>query len=76
MNYESPINIISRQMEIQMEGEIMKAVQRVGIDVDKDELLRALRYDRGQYQKGYMDGFRDALDGKCQEEGGEETECF
>ena len=63
MNYESPINIISQQMKIQMEGEIMKAVQRVGIDVDKDELIRALQYDRGQYQKGYMDGFRDALDG-------------
>ena len=73
MNYESPINIISRQMEIQMEGEIMKAVQRVGIDVDKDELMRALQYDRGQYQKGYMDGFRDALDGTT--EGGEESEC-
>ena len=76
MNYESPINIISRQMEIQMEGEIMKAVQRVGIDVDKDELIRALQYDRGQYQEGYMDGFRDALDGKIQAEGGEESECF
>lgn len=76
MNYESPINIISQQMKIQMEGEIMKAVQRVGIDVDKDELIRALKYDRAQYQKGYMDGFRDALDGKGQEEGGEESECF
>lgn len=76
MNYESPINIISQQMKIQMEGEIMKAVQRVGIDVDKDELIRALQYDRGQYQKGYMDGFKDALDGKRQAEGGEESECF
>lgn len=76
MNYESPINIISQQMKIQMEDEIMKAVQRVGINVDKDELIRALQYDRGQYQKGYMDGFRDALDGKEQEEGGEESECF
>ena len=63
-------------MKIQMEGEIMKAVQRVGIDVDKDELIRALQYDRGQYQKGYMDGFKDALDGKRQAEGGEESECF
>ena len=76
MNYESPINIISQQMKIQMEGEIMKAVQRVGIDVDKDELIRALQYDRGQYQKGYMDGFRDALDGKGQAEEGGESECF
>lgn len=60
MNYESPINIISRQMEIQMEGEIMKAVQKVGVQVDKEELIRALKYDRDQYQKGYNDGLLDA----------------
>ena len=55
MSYESPIDIIKTQMRFQMEGEIMRAVQNVGVNVDKDELLRALKYDRQQYEKGYKD---------------------
>jgi hypothetical protein len=54
--YKSIIDIIHTDMEIKMEGEIMKAVQRCGIHVDKEELLKALQYDRGQYDKGYEDG--------------------
>lgn len=60
MSYESPIEIITSQMRISIEqaisGEVVKAVQKVGINVDKAELLRALAYDRGQYDKGYADG--------------------
>lgn len=26
------------------------------IDIDKDELLKALKYDRDQYNQGYSDG--------------------
>jgi hypothetical protein len=29
------------------------------INVDREELLNALQYDRGQYEKGYRDGQRD-----------------
>jgi hypothetical protein len=58
--YKSPIDIVYGQMETQLEGHIMKAVQNVHVNVDKDELLRALQYDRGQYKKGYEDGKRDA----------------
>lgn len=54
--YKSIIDIIHTDMEIKMEGEIMKAVQRCGIHVDKEELLKALQYDREQYDKGYQDG--------------------
>ena len=53
--YKSPIDIIYGQMETQMEGDILRAVQKYGINVDKDELLRALQYDRDQYNKGYAD---------------------
>jgi hypothetical protein len=28
--------------------------------VNREELIRALKYDRGQYDKGYADGVRDA----------------
>ena len=51
-----PIEIIQTQIQMKMEDEIMKAVQNVGIQVDKEELLKALKYDREQYEKGYQDG--------------------
>lgn len=35
---------------------IMEAVLQTEIKVDKQELIRALNYDRGQYEKGYKDG--------------------
>lgn len=34
----------------------------VGVKIDREELIKALRYDRGQYEKGYADGKRDAAD--------------
>lgn len=37
-----------------------RAVEEVDIEVDRDELIRALAYDRGQYEKGYVDGYRAA----------------
>ena len=40
---------------------IWQAVQRVGVDVDKDELIRALKYDRWQYEKGYADAMKNAV---------------
>ena len=61
MSYESPISIIIRDMQKQfnydVENNILKAVRQYHIEVDKDELLKALEYDRGQYDKGYSDGF-------------------
>lgn len=60
--YKSPIHIIYGQMETQMEGTILKAVQNVGVNVDKEELLLALKYDRKQYLIGYEDGEADALE--------------
>ena len=61
--YKSPIDIIYGQMQTQMEGDILRAVQSYGINVDKEELIRALQYDRDQYHKGYADGRRDAMAG-------------
>lgn len=57
--YQSPIEIIHGELEMQLEGEVYKAVQRVGVNVNKEELLKALQYDRGQYDKGYEDGYDD-----------------
>lgn len=55
MNYKSPIELVMTQMRTAIEGETLKAVQNVGVIVDKEELLKALQYDREQYQKGYED---------------------
>ena len=60
--YKSPIDIVYGQMQTQMEGDILRAVQSYGINVDKEELIRAMQYDRDQYDKGYADGKRDAMD--------------
>ena len=57
--YKSPIEIIQGQMKMQMEGDIYRAVQSYDINVDKAELLRALKYDRDQYLAGYRDGKAD-----------------
>lgn len=39
-------------------GCVVKTCVRMGVNVDKDELVKALAYDRGQYEKGYADGIR------------------
>ena len=62
--YESPISLISQWVDEQIkeqhkqeETAIMSEITRkIGVDVDKDELIRALNYDRKQYEKGYADG--------------------
>lgn len=53
--YESPINQILGEMQITYENECMKAVQSYGFDVNKEELTKALMYDREQYEKGYAE---------------------
>lgn len=57
--YKSPIQIytdnIIESMNSKFDEQCMKAVVKIGVDVDKDELIKALKYDRNQYQKGYQD---------------------
>lgn len=55
--YESPIEAIYENVKTQFDDAVLKAVQKVGINVDKGELIRALRYDRDQYNHGYSDGW-------------------
>lgn len=64
--YFPPITIYEQMVDIQrdidekIENCIYEAVLNVGVDVDKEELLKALKYDREQYAKGYFAG-RQAL---------------
>lgn len=61
--YESPIDVFVTQMNIKInraiEKEVLTAVQGVGVNVNKEELEKALQYDRGQYKKGYADGVKE-----------------
>lgn len=59
--YEPLIKVIQGQMQMKMENDIFRTVQSYGIEVDKEELLRALKYDRQQYDAGYADGKADAV---------------
>jgi hypothetical protein len=60
-NYESPITRIQNQLLKEMvkkeEDQFMCEVrQTIGYNIDKAELIKALNYDRDQYEKGYQDG--------------------
>ena len=65
LSYRSPIDIITHAMDTKIENEMLTAVQKIGVNVDKDELIKALAYDRGQYQKGYND--RDSEIIRCKD---------
>lgn len=62
MSYKSPIDILYGDIETKVEGEVVKAIQGYKIDINKEELIKALNYDRNQYSKGYKDGVNDAID--------------
>ena len=59
--YESPIIINTtlpfyESISKAQDEYIIRACQKVGVDVNKEELIKALQYDRSQYEKGYADG--------------------
>lgn len=56
MSYESPIRVIAGEITTKVEDSIMTVVQSYGVEVDKAELMKALQYDRAQYEKGFEDG--------------------
>jgi hypothetical protein len=60
--WESPIQILTddivKDIARKEDELLMESVHRVGFNIDKDELVKALNYDRDQYEKGYADGIR------------------
>ena len=73
MSYVSPIKIgyaaepeegwtdkIGKYIAGEVDNLVLESCVKVGCHVDKDELEKALRYDRDQYDRGYADGKRDA----------------
>ena len=64
MGYEAPIQMqmgeIIRRAREEQDKKIYEAVLECGINVSKEELVKALNYDRQQYEKGYVNGKVDA----------------
>ena len=65
--YESPIlgaiNQMVNNIQEQRDNAIMVQIrEQIGVDVDKNELIRALNYDRDQFNEGYRKGYRDATE--------------
>lgn len=60
MFFENTVNDIVKKVNEQQEDYVMECVRKVGVDVNKEELVRALNYDRRQYEKGYEDGMQMA----------------
>ena len=60
--YKSPItecvSDVQHDIVKAKEDELMVTItQTIGYAVDKEELIKALQYDRDQYDKGYKDGY-------------------
>jgi len=70
--YESPINLsvdkIAEEIKKNLEEcIIIRSITRCGIIIDKDQLIKALTYDRDQYQKGYADAKAEQSWVPCEE---------
>ena len=63
LTYKSPIQIkiekAEKDFNLRLENAVYNAVLNYEIIVDKDELIKALRYDRDQYIRGYWAGYTD-----------------
>ena len=62
MAYESPVTLLCQQVADAItqdqENKIMAEIKyQMAVDINKEELLKALKYDRDQYNKGYNDGY-------------------
>ena len=70
MSYESPITIVSELINTQLRQDgdryVAEIEKKVGFHVDKQELIKALAYDREQYQKGYDDGVRESFNAEIE----------
>lgn len=63
--YKSPIEITydnNRQIVNKLDDEIYKAIiQEINIKIDKEELIKALEYDRKSYEEGFKNGYKEGV---------------
>ena len=59
--YQSPIELFRTDpmietLKTETDEMIFRAVAHADVQVDRGELIKALQYDREQYEKGFSDG--------------------
>lgn len=54
--WKSPIDVITKEIIKDLEDGVMCEVKAI-VDVDKDELFKALKYDRAQFEMGCEHGY-------------------
>lgn len=52
---DEAINAINQEIVEQENAIAYKITETIGIEVNREELIKALKYDRDQYEKGYAD---------------------
>ena len=61
--YDCPISEQVGAIELMVREEhdrnIVRAVQKIGIDIDKEGLVEALNHDRKRYEEAYQKGWDD-----------------
>lgn len=60
--YKSPIEIvdaIQEKVTLSLENNVVRAVQAVGINIDKHALIAALMQDKSRYEAAYEQGKKD-----------------
>ncbi len=62
MSYKPPIDVLMKEAQLNYENGIYNAIQEYEIKVDKEELIKALNYDREMYIKGYNDALHEMMD--------------
>ena len=64
--YNCPIRILTEDIQTEISKSVEDTLfyqlkQTVGFDIDKEELIKALNYDRHQYEEGYQAGKMDSM---------------
>lgn len=55
-DWKSPIDVITKEIIKNLEDGVMCEIKTI-VDVDRDELFKALNYDRGQFELGCQHGY-------------------
>lgn len=68
-DYQSPIvagvvnNVNAEILKLYEDTALAEIKTTIGFNIDKEELIKAIAYDRHQYEKGYQDGKAEAEQG-------------
>lgn len=59
--YTPPASLNLSDFQDAIGDAVVQAIIKIGIRVNREELLKVLKYDRGQYKAGYDAGFADGF---------------